>query len=90
VRVQVGNEEEIFSGTVTEQEDTVEVLGFRYDSANSGSAGGSSAGTATGNLLTNGNASNGLAGWTAPDGKWATANSYDGVTALDGNFFFYI
>ncbi len=31
VRVQVGDEEEIFSGTVTNQEDTVEVLGFRYD-----------------------------------------------------------
>ncbi len=88
VRVQVGDEEEIFSGTVTEQEDTVEVLGFRYEASNSGSSGGSSAGTATGNLLTNGNASNGLAGWTAPDGKWATANSYDGVTALDGNFFY--
>ncbi len=88
VRVQVGDEEEIFSGTVTEQEDTVEVLGFRYDSSNSGSSGGSSAGTSTGNLLTNGNASNGLSGWTAPDGKWATATSYDGVTALDGNFFY--
>ncbi len=87
VRVQVGNEEEIFSGTVTEQEDTVEVLGFRYDSANSGSSGGSSAGS-SGNLLTNGNASNGLNGWTAPDGKWAAADSYDGVTALDGNFFY--
>ena len=87
VRVQVGDEEEIFSGTVTEQEDTVEVLGFRYDASNSGSSGGSSAGS-TGNLLTNGNASNGLNGWTAPDGKWATATSYDGVTALDGSFFY--
>ena len=30
VRVQVGDEEEIFSGTVTNQEDTIEVLGFSY------------------------------------------------------------
>lgn len=87
VRVQVGNEEEIFSGTVTEQEGTVEVLGFRYDSANSGSSGGSSAGTSA-NLLTNGDASSGLSGWAAPDGKWATVDSYDGVTALDGSFFY--
>ena len=43
----------------------------------------------TGNLLTNGKASNGLKGWKNPDAVWMTASSYDNhVYAYDGDFFF--
>ncbi len=39
-------------------------------------------------LLVNGNASQGLSGWTDPDGIWITRTEYDGqVTAHDGHFF---
>ena len=39
-------------------------------------------------LLRNGDASQGLSGWTDPDGIWVTRTEYDGqVTAYDGNFF---
>ena len=42
---------------------------------------------ATGNLLVNGNASDGMTGWNAPDGFWTTDIDYDGVTALDSYYF---
>gem|GEM_PF-1119184 len=80
VRVQVGDEEQIYSGTITSQEETIEVLGFSY------TAGADSGGSA-GNLLTNGSASDGMNGWQAPDGKWTTDSNYDGVSAYDSRYF---
>ncbi len=84
VRVQVGDEEQIYSGTITDQEETIEVLGFNYTA---GANSGSSSGGSTGNLLTNGNASDGMTGWQAPDGKWTTDSNYDGVSAYDTHYF---
>ena len=37
VRVQVGDEEQIYSGTITNQEETIEVLGFSYTAGSSSS-----------------------------------------------------
>ncbi len=84
VRVQVGDEEQIYSGTITNQEETIEVLGFSYTA---GANSGSSSGGSSGNLLTNGSASDGMNGWQAPDGKWTTDSSYDGVSAYDSYYF---
>ena len=80
VRVQVGDEEQIYSGTITSQEETIEVLGFSYTA-------GANSGSSAGNLLTNGNASDGMNGWQAPDGKWTTDINYDGVEAYDSHYF---
>ena len=84
VRVQVGDEEQIYSGTITNQEETIEVLGFSYTA---GADSGGSSGSPTGNLLTNGNASDGMTGWQAPDGKWTADINYDGVEAYDSYYF---
>ncbi|MBO6302718.1 MAG: hypothetical protein J6N15_09810, partial [Ruminiclostridium sp.] len=80
VRVQVGDEEQIYSGTITSQEETIEVLGFSYTA-------GANSGSSAGNLLTNGNAADGMTGWQAPDGKWTTDSNYDGVEAYDSYYF---
>ena len=88
VRVKVGNEEQTFSGTITNQDETIEVLGFNYTAGTNSGGTGNTAGGTSGNLLVNGNASNGLNGWTVPDGKWDTETLYDGVTAYDSYFFY--
>ena len=84
VRIQVGDEEQIYSGTITSQEETIEVLGFNYTS---GTGRRSSSGGSSGNLLTNSDASNGMNGWSAPDGYWTTDSSYDSVEAYDSYYF---
>ena len=47
---------------------------------------GSASGTDP-NLVTNANASNGIKGWTDPDGLWQTDTNYDGVGAYDSYYF---
>lgn len=39
----------------------------------------SSSSEASPNLITNGTASEGMRGWTDPDGLWQTSTNYDGV-----------
>ena len=43
---------------------------------------------ASSNLIRNGDASDGLNGWTDPDGIWQTGTNYDGVGAYDSYYFF--
>ncbi|MBO4317733.1 MAG: hypothetical protein J5855_05615 [Mailhella sp.] len=43
---------------------------------------------ATGNLLVNGDASQGFRGWTTVDTYWKTAPSYESVSAHNGHFFY--
>ena len=47
----------------------------------------SSSSEASPNLITNGTASEGMRGWTDPDGLWQTSTNYDGVKEYDSYYF---